>query len=240
MAQEPITFEELGRRTLAPDFYAGAQYYLLYSFSMRRPSAQNPETYFPVLWLCVNPGDSKRRSGSNTDFDFGVKDDYHSKFLNEDATDLSFNVLKVYDFDPAKLSDATALDDLVTIDARNVLVAPNRDAARTMHSWVADPKIRERILAYADLTKDPVARDNAKKYVALRKAPFTKSNFPGNDEYNYQGVKHEATKEYDEEENWSTGKRTIVQDPVRSRRFTLHDLTWLETFMKNKCIPIPR
>ena len=152
---------------------------------------------------------------------------------------------RVYDFPVSKLTDSGYVDDINEIDAADIKVAANIDDAKQVESWVADPRIRERINEWFAATNNIDSIDprefsrkhnEIEKYVMLRQSPFNTRNVPGYGIYTYEGSVEEATKQTKKEGDAASAK--MIDKPVTGHMFTLEDVKWLETYMKNKRIPI--
>lgn len=187
------------------------------------------QPYEPYLYARVTPPMiSRAREGiGNLLFSINSPNNFKWTETMDNRADLAAGFFEVYDFDVSKLNNSSVTDDLIEIRPGQVLV-PNNDAdAKTIGSWVTNSHVRARINEYSG---DYEKRQHIKKYIQLRKAPFEKHNVPGY-VYTYEGVKHEATAK--------TEMTTSGRAPKTFRRFTLEDLAWLQTYMRNKGIPIP-
>ncbi|MFI5265219.1 MAG: hypothetical protein ACHQT7_00555 [Candidatus Levyibacteriota bacterium] len=189
--------------------------------------------FVPVLALPVN-GSSQQGISLEV-----LKEKRHEEFDPN-------NHFEAYDFDVSRIFDPEYTEDIPEIRPGSVPAAHDKGEAAKLESWVSDDHLRNRINEWFHATvvdrmgpypEERKKADQIKKYVQLRQAPFNTSNSPGFGRYTYEGVKEEATKEFDQERNINTGRMEDV--PVRFRMFTREHLAWLETFMKNKGIQIP-
>lgn len=151
------------------------------------------------------------------------------------------STFSVYNLNPKKIGDATVTEDLVEILPDDVQVASTEAEARQIQGWVADPKLRERIIQWMEI-KIPKEEDREgsyekqlalEKFIQLRQAPFNTTNFPQGGRYTYAGVKQEA--QFGHKSNVTIGGVRAIE-----HYFTQEDLNWVETFMTNKGIPIPQ
>lgn len=156
-----------------------------------------------------------------------------------------YNFFQAYDFDVSRIADPEYIEDIYEIRPGSVPAAHDQSEAVALGSWVSDEHLRNRINEWFHATvvdrRGPFPEErkraaDVKKFVQLRRAPFNDVDVPGFGEYTYNGVKKEAIEGH-------VGSYSMSKDGTRVdhilHMFTMEDLEWLETFMRNRGIPIP-
>lgn len=137
---------------------------------------------------------------------------------------------QVYDFDVAQIADPAVVDDLRPVEAQDVAVAANEDDAKAIGGWVADPRMRDRIIGWFKVHfnvdgENPGEfgrkKDEILNYAMLRQVPFNTENSPRLGKYTYEGMLEEVAIR-------------------RDRGFTPQHVEWLKVFMTNKGLEIPQ
>jgi len=225
MAIEQITFPELVHKMYSEKHGNRPEYRIegvSYHFSQTRVVEDGP--LIPVLATNFTPPWFDRIRTGILYFEVnGVNYMMRRSLDTHEAHGYAVGIFEVYNFDVNKLDDPNVTDDLQEIHASQVLVPSDIDGARIIGSWVADSGLRSRINEFFEATRTDEGRLRVDKLMRLRKAPFEKSNYPSVGKYTYQGVVKAAAQE----------------ERGYGRPFTEEDVEWLQTFMRNKGVPIP-
>ncbi len=147
------------------------------------------------------------------------------------AVDLYVRSFPVYDFDVDKVADPTVVDPIKEIEAQNVVVINTSPYERRENGIVVDSLVKSRILEWHQAFCERGLKNDVKKFVQLRRAPFMQSNVPGFGKYTYQGVLNEA---------FAKSKMgSLGWSEVTFRMFQAEDVEWLQTFMHNQGLETP-
>lgn len=219
-----------------------------------RAGGKEPEAIFPFFtatspdpkkmdFVCIRAGIHPplfNRAGLIDYLVFNVNSASHWEFPPEDKDVNKRRLMRdfeVYDFNVDKLSDPTVIDDFKPINPNYVLAPVDVAGARELQSWIIDPHVRARINEYYQgiINQKRPERGgygDVEKYIKLRNAAVNKYGSPSFGSYAYRDVRVEATAK----ERMTTNG----MEPVTFRMFNEEDLLWLETYMKNKGLPIPQ
>lgn len=152
----------------------------------------------------------------------------------------------VFDLDLEKITDASvSLSEIRQKQLSTGKVEIYDDGEARKHGTrVVDGHVRDRVMQYFEnmRNRSMERREEGKKHInvekfrQLRNAATETTSVPGYGKYTYSDIRNEATAKYKREWN---GKE-MVEVPKEIRIFNEEDLKWLEEYMKNQGIPIPR